>query len=70
MLVINRKLKKCHSLCNYKSRTVLCLVLQGQVQTLADKKGLSYDDAKAEFLANFHPSKEAVGIEQVPAYML
>lgn len=40
-------------------------ILQVQVQALADKESLSYKDAKAKFLSNYHPSKEAVGIDHI-----
>jgi 3-hydroxybutyrate dehydrogenase len=40
-------------------------ILQMQVQALADREKLSYTDAKAKFLATYHPSKDAVGIDQI-----
>lgn len=40
-------------------------ILQMQVQALADKEKLSYAVAKAKFLASYHPTKDAVGIDQI-----
>jgi len=40
-------------------------ILQMQVKALAEREHLSYDEAKAKFLAIYHPSKEAVGLDQI-----
>lgn len=40
-------------------------ILHMQVQSLADKEKLNYKEAKAKFLGNYHPSKEAIGIDQI-----
>lgn len=40
-------------------------ILQFQVQNLADKENISYDEAKGKFLASFHPSKAPVGIDHL-----
>lgn len=40
-------------------------ISQLQIRALADKDNLSYDEAKVKFLSNFHPSKEAVGIDHI-----
>ncbi|ELU02289.1 hypothetical protein CAPTEDRAFT_182185 [Capitella teleta] len=44
-------------------------ILQGQVQTLADKESLSYQEAKGKFLAAYHPSREAVGINELAEFV-
>jgi 3-hydroxybutyrate dehydrogenase len=44
-------------------------ILQGQVQTLADKEGITYEEAKGKFLASFHPSRDAVGIKELAEFV-
>lgn len=44
------------------------LILKGQVETLAKKEGLSYEEAKTKFLELFHPSRQTIGINQLAEF--